>query len=132
MDKKLVNFLSFWVGNSVVLLISSAVFGSNVVLGNDKLSSPLAAVISGLILTALLFLVPPAVEKGGYKVKNENWWPGIFLVVNVVFLWIIKRLAIVSGVGVTSIFWVIILAIFVTAVELAVAKTTGAMEKSKK
>jgi hypothetical protein len=47
---------------------------------------------------------------------------------NIVVLWILKRLAVVTGLGISSILWVLILAIVITFVELAVAKTTGAME----
>ena len=131
-QKKAVNFLSFWVANSVVLLLAAAVLGSNVVLGNDKLSGPLAAVISGFILTLLIYLVPLAVERSGYKIKNENIWPAIFFVANAVIIWVIKRLAIVTALGISSILWVVVLTIVVTLAELGVAKATGAMKTAKK
>ena len=128
-SKKLVAFLSFWVANSVLLLVASAIFGNNVVLGNDKLSIPMAAVFSGFILTALTSLVQPVVKKSGYKIKNENAWPVIFLVANFVIIWVIKRLAIVTGFGISSFWYVLILAVVATAVQWGVAKATGAMSK---
>lgn len=131
-QKKAVNFLSFWVANTVVLLLAAAVLGSNVVLGNDKLSGPLAAVISGFILTLAIYLVPLAVERSGYKIKNENIWPAIFFVANVVIIWVIKRLAIVTALGISSILWVLVVALVATLAELGVAKTTGAMKTVKK
>ena len=126
-QKKAVSFLTFWVVNTVVLLLANAVFGGNVAVGNQSISTGLSAIFAGLVLTALIPLAPKAVEKSGYKIK-KNVWPGIFLGLNVVTLWILKRLAIVTGLGISSILWVIILAIVITFVELAVAKTTGAME----
>lgn len=131
-QKKAVNFLSFWVANTVVLLLAAAVLGANVVLGNDKLSGPLAAVISGFILTLLIYLVPLAVARSGYKIKNENIWPAIFFIANFVLIWVIKRLAIISGLGISSILWAIVVALVVTLAELGVAKTTGAMKTAKK
>lgn len=127
-QKKAVSFLTFWVVNTVVLLIANAIFGGNVVVGNQSISTGLSAIFAGLILTALIPLAPKAVEKSGYKIKNKNIWPGIFLGLNIVTIWILKRLAIVTGFGISSILWVIILAIIITFAELAVAKTTGAME----
>ena len=71
-QKQLVNILSFWVANSVTILISAAVLKGNVVLGNDKVSSSLAAVIAGLILTLIVTFTPQFVEKSGLKVKDEK------------------------------------------------------------
>ena len=131
-QKKAVSFLTFWVVNTVVLLGANAIFGGNVVVGNQSISTGLSAIFAGLILTALIHLAPIAVEKSGYKIKNQNVLPAIFLASNVVVLWVLKRLAVVTGLGISSILWVIILAITITFIELAVAKTTGAMEEGKK
>ena len=131
-QKKAVSFLTFWVVNTVVLLVANSIFGGNVVVGNQSISTGLSAIFAGLVLTALIPLAPKAVEQTGYKIKNQNVWPAIFLALNVVVLWILKRLAVVTGFGISSILWVIILAITITFVELAVAKTTGAMEEGKK
>ena len=126
-QKKAVSFLTFWVVNTVVLLGANAIFGGNVVVGNQSISTGLSAIFAGLILTALIPLAPIAVEKSGYKIK-KNIWSAVFLSLNIVTLWILKRLAVVTGFGISSILWVIILAIIITFAELAVAKTTGAME----
>ncbi|OGD85012.1 hypothetical protein A2165_02615 [Candidatus Curtissbacteria bacterium RBG_13_40_7] len=131
-QKKLVDFLSFWVTNTVLLLIISAIFRANLVLGNNIISKPVAAIISGFFLTALIFLIPPIVDKSGYKIKNQNIWPGIFLVVNIVVIWLIKRFAVYTGVGISSIWWVLIMAVVLTAAELIVVKLSGAMAPVKK
>ena len=131
-QKKVVNFLSFWVANTVVLLLGSVVLKSNVVLGNYKLSAPLAAIISGLILTGLIYLVPEVVKRSGYKIKDQNIWVAAYFIANVAIIWIIKRLAIITAFGISSIFWVLVVALVVTLVELGVAKITGAMKLAKK
>ncbi|OGD95196.1 hypothetical protein A3F02_01800 [Candidatus Curtissbacteria bacterium RIFCSPHIGHO2_12_FULL_38_9b] len=130
-QKQILNFLIFWVVNTILLLLLSAILGNNLVLGNDKLSSSHAAIVSGLILAAIIYILPPAVEKSGQKIKNENIWPIIFFSANAVVIWIIKRFALITGLGLSSIFWVLIVALVITAAELGVAKTTGAMKKKK-
>lgn len=131
-QKKLVEILAFWVVNTAVLLVSSFIFSGNVVLGNDKLSMPMAAVLSGLIITAVGYLVQPAVARSGYKVKNENVWGGIYFVANAAVVWVVKRFALVLGLGVASIFYVILVAVLLTAAQWAVARATGAMAKTGK
>lgn len=131
-QKKLVNILSFWVANSVTILISAAVLKGNVVLGNDKVSPSLASVIAGLILTLIVTFTPQFVEKSGFKIKDDKLWALIFLAVNFVGLWIIKRLAILTGLGISSILWVLILAVALTLVQWGVAQATGVMAESKK
>ena len=131
-QKKAVSFLTFWVVNTVVLLIANAIFGGNIAVGNQSISTGLSAIFAGLVLTAFIPLAPKAVEQTVFKIKNQNVLPAIFLASNVVVLWVLKRLAVVTGLGISSILWVIILAITITFVELAVAKTTGAMEEGKK
>ncbi len=131
-QKQLVNFLSFWVGNSVVFLIAAAVLKGNVVLGNDKVSPSLAAIIAGLVLTLITTLTPQVVEKSGFRLKDDKLWALVFLVVNFVTLWVIKRLAVLTGLGISSILWVFVLAAVVTLVQWGVAYATGAMKAQAK
>lgn len=130
-QKKLVGFLSFWVVNTVVLLVASVIFSGNVVLGNSRVSTPMAAIISGLIITGLTSLVQPLVAKSGFRVKG-NLMGGVYLVANIVFVWIIKHFALTLGLGVATINfipYVIPVGILLTAGQWAVAKATGQMNK---
>ena len=131
-QKQLVNFLSFWVANTVVILVSAAVFAGNVVLGNDKVSSSMAAIIAGLVLTLIVTFTPQVVEKSGFKLKDDKLWALIFLAVNFVGLWVVKRLAVLTGLGISSILWVLILAAIITLVQWGVAQATGAMKAQSK
>ncbi len=131
-QKKQVAFLGMWLGNTVIFLLASAVFGNNVVLGNERISGPLAAVVAGLILTVLTSLVPLVVAKSGHKIKDKNIWAGIFLVANIIIVWLIKRLAIVTGLGISNNFYVLILAVVLMLAQWGVAKATGLMAESGK
>lgn len=123
-NDKLIRFLGFWIATSVMLLICSAIFGNNVVLGNDRVSGSMAAVFAGFILTGINYLVPKALAKSDFKVKKESQWAIIFLISNAIVVWIIKRLAQITGLGISSILYVVVVAILVTVAQWAVDKVT--------
>ena len=129
-QKKLFQFLSFWVVDVVVLLVASLIFKNNVVLGNDKVSTALAAVVCGFIITVLITLVDPAVKKSDFKVKNENLWAVIYFVVNALGIWVLKRFALMIGLGVSNLFFVAILALILTVAQWGAALANGSMKKS--
>ena len=128
-QKKLIQFLAFWAVNAIVLIVSRWLFRGNVVLGNNNVPASLAALSSGLILTVVNYLVPQALKKADIKVKNENLLGPIYLGVNTAVVWVLKRLAFFTGLGISSIFFVIITAIILTVSQWAVAQATGAMGK---
>lgn len=108
------------------------VFSTNVVLGNANVSMPMAAVISGLIITGFGYVVPIVVAKSGVKVKNDSSWAGIFWAGNVVIVWVLKRFALILGLGVSSLLYVALLGVILTVAQFAAARATGAMGKGKK
>ena len=128
-QKKMVAFLGSWVANSVVFLIFAAILAGNVVLGNDKVTPSMAAVLAGFLLSIVQFLVPSAVERSGYKVRNQNIWMAIYLAVNFVGIWVIKRFALVTGLGVSSLVYVLLLAVIVTGAGWGIAQLSGSMDK---
>lgn len=133
-NKQIVDFLSFWAANTVSLLVLSMILASGVVLGNATVSAPLAAIASGLILTLVMYATPIAVDKAGMKKtldKNPSSWAGAFLVANFLAVWVIKRFAEISGFGVSSLLYVLVVAIVLTLVGWGVAKVTGAMSPKK-
>ncbi len=98
--------------NSVILYLLSMLFKHGIVLGNDKVVSVLAALYAGIILAIAIFVVPYAVSKSGYKkIKNENIRLPIYLVVDFAAVWIIKRFAFVTGLGITNDLYVLLTAV---------------------
>ncbi len=128
-NKMLVGFLVSWVVNVVLLWLLALIFKDGVVLGNARLSMLMSAVFSGLILTALGALVEPSVKASGYKVKSYGIWTAIYFTVNVLGLWIIKRFADATGLGISSVLNVLIVAAVITVVQVGVAKYTMPRKK---
>lgn len=131
-NQKLINFFAFWIANSLVFFAASLIFVGKVVLGNDKVSMPMAAVIAGFVLTVLLTLVAPIVDRTGYKPRNQQALGLVYLVANLVIIWVIKRFALFLGLGVSSIVYVVILGVVLTLVQWGVIMATGKASGKKK
>lgn len=131
-QKQVLNFLGFWASASLVLLILGMIVPSAIVLGNDKVSGLVAVLAAGFILVAIDYVVIGVLQNMKVKIKNEYAWPLMFFVVNGVILWLIKRFADFTGVGVSSFVYVGILSLLITAAHFGVTKTTGVMEQGPK
>ena len=118
MDQKyLIRFLGIWIATSITALVLSYILGNNLVLGNASISQAFASVVFGLILTIVFFIVGPLSKKLDVKVKDERAWTAIFFVINIVIIWILKRLADFTGVGISNILIVLVVGALVTVVE---------------
>lgn len=126
MDQKtIVRFLVFWLSGSIVILLAGLILGGGVVLGNNMIAPPMAAVTAGFVLTMVYWLVTPRLAKSGFwqslfsgagiKVSRENQDLALNFVINSLLIWVIKRFADVSGLGIANIFFVLLLSALVTA-----------------
>ena len=116
-QKKTLSFLTLWVGLTISLLILSVMLGGNLVLGNMSITKPVAGLIFGLVLTAVYFLTGPITTKLNIRVKDEKARALVFFIGNVIIIWTVKRLATITAVGISSIFFVLVIAAVITLVE---------------
>jgi len=121
-QEKLIKFLILWTVNTLLLLIFAALFANDIVLGNAVMTKPMASVLVGLILTILISLVPKVAKKYDVKIKDEKIQTSVYFFVDLVSIWILKRLADFTGLGISNILWVLILAIIVALVQVGVEK----------
>lgn len=123
-QKNLIKLLGFWVTNTILLSIFSSLYVGNVVLGNASISRPVATILNALILAIVVYLVPSVVKKLDLKIKisDEKILAIDYFVVNFVVLWILKRLADITGLGISSILNVLIVAIVLALIQVAVQK----------
>ena len=126
---QIINFLGFWAAGSISIYALSLILPANIVLGNDKVSPLVAVLTAGFILVAVDYIVIGILQNLKVKIKNEYAWPLMFFFVNGIIIWIIKRLADITGVGVSSFVYVAILSLLITAAHFGVTKMTGVMEK---
>lgn len=112
-------FLALWAINSLFLLILSTIFKNNVVLGNEKVPTALAAVIAGFVICVLTFMTKPILKKIGFSTFDENLSLLVYLAVSFVGVWVLKRLANLTGLGISNLLFVLVVAIVsVLAVKL--------------
>ncbi len=123
-QKNLIKLLGFWVTNTILLSIFSSLYVGNVVLGNASISRPVATILNALILAIIIYLVPSITKKLDLKIKisDEKILAIDYFLVNFVVLWILKRLADITGLGISSILNVLIVAIVLALIQVAVQK----------
>lgn len=130
-QKKLFKFASLWVGTTILALILSYATSDKFVLGNVSVTRSFSGIIIGFVLTSAFFLAEPIAKKLDIKIKDERAWAGIFFVVNSGLVWVLKRFADFTGVGVSSIIFVLIVAAILTAGQYYLDKYAERMLKSK-
>lgn len=130
-QKKAISFLTVWISITISALILSVILGQNFVLGNVNITKPVAGLIFGLVATLAFFAADPIASKLDIKVKDEKIWAGIYFVTNAIVIWIIKRLATLTGIGVSNIIFVLVIAVVVTLVERAADKYSQKMFAKK-
>lgn len=107
-------FLILAVVNAVIIFGANLLFPSHVVLGTFTISPLWAIVLSSSALALLSVLVMPLAgvwEHFRKHVLTPKEWMGSFLVLNFVFVWLITRIPDLLGLGVSSWFVVLILAV---------------------
>src|SRR3989304_1359910 len=115
MDKKFVlRFVSYWIVNTVVLSLTNTLFPGEFELGNAGLSIPAAALFSGLLLTVLLLVARGLARSKYFLIKGRLLMFVYYWGATSVAIWLIARVASVSGFGISSYKWAIALG-FATA-----------------
>lgn len=115
--KKYTPFLAFWIVNSLLLWLAALVYPAYYVLGNARLGSYLAAVVAGLVWTAVIWKAMALTQKLGIKDKEMLKQALFYLAVNFVTLWVVARFSALFGFGVSSYIWVLALAFVANLVQ---------------
>lgn len=102
--------ITFWLGNTIVLLVANSFFPRLVVLGTHIVSPFMGALSAGAIIALFGVGVIPLIENIATmrRIKlTDMHWMGIYLVLNVLALWIVSRFAEMVGMGIQA-WWVAI------------------------
>lgn len=107
---KLFTALSLWIAKSVVLILSSALSYGTFVLGNDRVSGPMAAVFVALLLTLSSFSAEMVAERLGIKIQNKNFKTGLLFAEASLIIWAVKLFSLITGFGIANLLVVFIVA----------------------
>jgi|SRR3989338_3010605 len=112
-------FIVFWLLNSLVFYFAPFILVGLVVTGNVRLTSFMASIISGFLLTLADAFTQPALTHLNIKLKDEWQWTLIYLFINVIGIWVIARYADLTGVGIANAWMVVLLGIIVSCTQWA-------------
>ncbi len=113
-------FLVYLVVNSILIYLAALTFPQYFTLGNWRLSTIAAALVSGFVWTFITFFADTAVSKFGIKVKGTVQMIIFYWIANFAALWITARLAPYTGFGTSRFIWILGLALFVDFVQYGV------------
>ncbi|OGE01017.1 hypothetical protein A3J17_03440 [Candidatus Curtissbacteria bacterium RIFCSPLOWO2_02_FULL_40_11] len=130
-QKNLIKFLGFWIVNAILLSIFSSLYARDVALGNASVAKPAAATVNSLILAIVVYFVPDLIKKLDLKLKISDekvLLVGYFLA-DFVALWVLKRLADFTGLGIGSILHVLVIAVVLSLVQVGVKRYSSKLLK---
>ncbi len=113
---KIIVFLATWALVSIALLILSIVFKSQVVFGNMDIAGTMSAVVWSFVLTYLGKIAPQVLSRLELKVKDERYAMVVTTILLIPVIWLLKRLAVFTGVGISNNFFVLVVAIVASIV----------------
>lgn len=125
-------YLTFLLGNAVVIYGASMIFPSHVVLGTNVLSPFMALLYSSVVLTLIVVGLMPVIQMVGDSMKTkitDNMWMMLYLVINIVSLWGVARMAELLGLGLSSWMVALLLGAGLNIVQAILIKVS--MSKSK-
>ncbi|MBI4057795.1 hypothetical protein HY405_00550 [Candidatus Microgenomates bacterium] len=100
-----IRFAIVWAVNSILILLASALYPANFVLGTANISPLGGAILSGFILTAFCRLAKAFLTKVGLKVEGRYKKFLKYWLVNSVGIWLIARMAPITGLGISAFYW---------------------------
>lgn len=125
-------WLTLGVANALVLYIASMILPAMVVLGNAGLSNFMAAILTAILLTILLYLVKPILKVANVKVKGNMAINVTYGAANIVGLWVLAKMAVYTGFGITGFAVAITLGIILSVVQFGVWKMIGEKQAKNK
>jgi hypothetical protein len=102
---QLIHFIGFWLVNGILVYIAGLTAPAGVVLGNQTVSPAASSAFFGYILSTIIILVQPAMDLGKLKLSEPKHLAFLYLVVNTAAVWVLTRLALIVGVGISAFWW---------------------------
>lgn len=126
--EKYKKFLALWVVNALLLYLANMLLPSNFELGNSMLSPLQATAIASFIWNWVLWHTETYLKDFDIKLKDPLSMMSAYFLVNFASIWIIARFAVITGVGISSYLYVLLLAALANFVQFVLWR---AMENKK-
>lgn len=128
---QVIEFSAYWITNTIVIGIVSSLVPRDVVLGNQHIAPFWASILSGFIFATFMILVKPTIEMTIHSLEKQHVW-GLVVLSNVVGVWILTRVALLAGLGITAFFWAFVLGGAITLGQWAVIEGISSRSKGPK
>ena len=115
--------------NGGLIYLVAVLFPDLIVLGNASLSNWLGAIVTSLLLTAVLTQIEPIIKALKIKIANDLYWGFLFGVVNIMGLWLIARIAEWTGFGIASVYVAVVLGFVLNLVQYGAYLLLGIKSK---
>lgn len=99
------HFIGFWLANGILVYIVGRMVPSGVVLGNQHVGQIQASAFFGYMLSTISILVQPAMDLVKLKLSDPKHLALLYFVVNTAAVWVLTRLALIIGVGISAFWW---------------------------
>jgi hypothetical protein len=110
--KKYTPFITYWAANSLVFYLANLYDSATFVIGSSWMGYTLNIIWVGLWLTLILFAVKVLGKKAKAKFPGRSKGLIYYWFWNFVIIWLIAKLAFITGFGIPKFYWAAILAIF--------------------
>lgn len=108
--KRYNQFLAFWLVNSVILFLATLFLPGMITAGNNIFEPYQAIVFSGFVWSAVLWHVESMAKDLEIPIKDKTTMMLTYLAVNFATVWFIARFSFISGMGIASFWYVLLLA----------------------
>jgi len=105
-------YLSYWAANSIVLYLSGLFFSANVVLGNFRFNPIESSIYAGFWATVLFWSMWDYIHVRDIKFDKMSGKFLVFWAFNFISYWLVARFAHITGFGVSSFWWALLLGLF--------------------
>ena len=110
--KKYTPFIVYWIANSLVFYFANLLKPDVFVIGSSWLSYTVNIAWAGLWLTLILFLVKVFGKQPKSKFPGTGKGMVYYWFWNSVAVWLVAKMAFVTGFGIPKFYWALVLAIF--------------------
>jgi hypothetical protein len=122
-------YIFFW---PLLLFLAASIFTVDVVLGTYRFSGLEAAVYSGFWITFLAWVIWDFVKARGISLKNKALAVTVLWLANSAAVWIVARFAHLTGLGISSYRWALLLGLVVALAQGSFWANTKKTKKRKR